>query len=72
LRPTFHHTYVVLAASLAHAGRASEARDILAHGEAIRPDFIERWVEWPLYVLEEQKQLVVAGLRKAGWEGDMR
>ena len=71
LRPTFHHSYVVLATSLAHAGRESEGRDVLAQGQAIRPDFVEHWVEWPLYVLEEQKQLVVAGLRKAGWTGDL-
>lgn len=71
LRPTFHHAHVVLAAGLAHAGREPEGRHALAQGTAIRPDFVERWIEWPLYVLEEQKALVIAGLRKLGWDGDL-
>jgi adenylate cyclase len=68
LRPTFHHSYVVLAASLALAGREADAKEALARGQSVRPDFIEQWVEWPLYVLDEQKSLVVDGLRKAGWQ----
>jgi tetratricopeptide (TPR) repeat protein len=68
LRPTFHHSYVVLAASLALAGREADAKETLARGQSVRPDFIEQWVEWPLYVLDEQKGLVVDGLRKAGWQ----
>jgi adenylate cyclase len=71
LRPTFHHSYVVLAASLALAGREAEAKEALARGQSVRPDFVEQWVEWPLYVLEEQKGLVIEGLRKAGWEGHL-
>jgi adenylate cyclase len=71
LRPTFHHAYVVLVASLAHAGRDDEAKEALARGRELRPDFVEQWIEWPLYVLEEQKELVIEGLRKAGWHGDL-
>lgn len=39
LRPTFHHAYVVLVASLAHAGRDDEAKEALARGREARPDF---------------------------------
>ena len=71
LRPAFHHSYVVLAASLAHAGRDAEAKQAFAEGVKVSPDFVERWIEWPLYVLEEQKKLVVEGLHKAGWQGEL-
>jgi len=70
LRPIFYHSYVVLVASLAHAGHDAEAREALERGRDIRPDFVERWVEWPLYEIEEQKALVIEGLRKAGWQGE--
>lgn len=67
--PTHTHAYVVLAASLAHRGCVEEARDTLERGETMRSDFVEKWHEWPLYQLDEQKQHVIDGLRKAGWRG---
>lgn len=69
LNPTFRHPYVCLTASLAHAGRDEEAKQALARGEALHPGFIDDWHIWHLYVLGEQKQLVIEGLRKAGWTG---
>ena len=68
--PEYPSGYVILAASLAHLGRLSEARKALQGGEAIEPDFVEKWHEWLLYHVEEQKQLVIDGLRQAGWKGD--
>lgn len=61
---------VTLAASLAYLGRQRESEEALAKGEAMEPKLVEKWSEWPLYNLEEQKQLVIDGLRKAGWKGD--
>jgi len=69
-RPGYAYAYVVLAAGLAHLDRPTEAREALARGEAIDHGFVEKWHEWPLYHLDEQKQLVIDGLLKAGWKGD--
>ena len=68
--PEHPSAYVTLAASLAHLGRVKEAQGALARGEALQAGFVEKWHEWPLHGLEEQKQLVIDGLRLAGWEGD--
>ena len=58
-----------LVASLAHVGQDDEASRLLVRAEALHPGFIEEWHVWYIYVLDEQKQLVVEGLRKAGWTG---
>ena len=71
LSPTYLPAHVCLAASLAHAGQPQEARQTIAKGEALHPGFIEDWHEWPFYLLDEQKQLVIDGLRKAGWTGQV-
>lgn len=68
--PAHPSAYVTLAASLAHMGRIAEAKNAFAAGEAVQAGFIEKWHEWPLYSLEDQKQLVIDGLCQAGWKGD--
>ncbi len=68
--PAYSLGYVTLAASLAHLGRLDVAKQALARGEAIEPGLVEKWHEWPLYHLDEQKQLVIDGVRLAGWKGD--
>jgi hypothetical protein len=60
----------VVAASLALAGREAQAAEARAQGRAIRPDLVEQWFEWTLYVLDAQKRRVIEGLHKAGWEGE--
>ena len=68
--PDYPSGYVTLTAALAHLGRLDEARKVLARGEAIEADLVEKWHEWPLYHVEVQKQLVIDGLQQAGWKGD--
>lgn len=56
--------------TLGHAGEIEEAAGVLARVEAAQPDFDEAYVrETYPYVRAEHLELILQGLRAAGWKG---
>jgi adenylate cyclase len=69
LRAVYPPAQYLLAVSLGHLGRCSEARAELEKIEREQPEFIKKRTEWRPYRNQADNEHILDGLRKAGWEG---
>ena len=69
LRSDLAHAHCLLAVSLAYLGRGEEATAALAECRRIQPDFFDSAVELSPFEDPAANEHLLAGLRKAGWEG---
>jgi adenylate cyclase len=67
--PNLAEYYFILASSLAHLGRVSEARRALETCERIDPNFISEWTASRPYLKPVDVAHCLDGFRKAGWHG---
>jgi adenylate cyclase len=68
--PDHPWVYYRLAAALGQLGRADEARDALQKALTLAPKAFNMFVRSrPVWILPENREHILEGLRKAGWEG---
>ena len=68
-RSDFPLAYLVRASVLSYLGRLEEARSSLQKCDELRPGFTADRNNWFFLVGDEDHNLFLDGLRKAGWEG---
>ena len=61
--------HLILASSLAHLNRQSQAAEIYQAALRLRPQGIELPASWSRYAEPANLRHLLDGLRKAGWEG---
>ena len=62
-------SYLFLASSLGHLHELDEARSALEECDRLHPGFANQWTSRKEYRNDEDNEHIIAGLRKAGWDG---